>query len=280
MKENIAVAQSPGHITGFFKIYRNGSTGAGINIENGMKTTVELSQKDSFHMNGKRQKLVVSEKVVEFYRKKTRKKFSVKVNHRTPFPIGFGLGISGAGALSLAISLNKILKTKFSKKTLTEIATRAEIECGTGLGDVRAENYAGLLMGKKPYPSKSALRIKCREKFVALGFFRAIETKKIIRSADWKRKINRAGEKNMRTLSKNKTMRTFISESRKFSIESCLATEKIRKIMRAIPEASMAMLGETIFVPTNKPARALRELKKHCKKTIVARISQKGASLV
>ncbi|MEK6957882.1 MAG: hypothetical protein AABW99_02815 [archaeon] len=280
MKENIAVAQSPGHITGFFRIYRNGSTGAGINIKNGMRTTVEFSQKDSFHMNGKRQKLIVSEKVVALYRKKTRKKFFVKVQHQTPFPIGFGLGISGAGALSLSLCLNKLLGTEFSKKTITEIATRAEIECGTGLGDVRAENYAGFLMGKKPYPSKSALRIKCREKFIVLGFFRAIETKKIIHSAYWKRKINRSGEKGMKALSKNKSMRAFIRESRAFSLESGLATQRIRKIMRAIPEASMAMLGETAFIPTNNPEMALSRLKKYCKKTMVAGIALNGAGIL
>jgi len=42
------LAESPGHITGFFKIYKNGSTGAGINISHGMKTTVEVSKKILF----------------------------------------------------------------------------------------------------------------------------------------------------------------------------------------------------------------------------------------
>ena len=56
-----ATAESPAHITGFFRIYRDGSTGAGINLAHGMKTTVELSAKDSFSLNGREKKdLVVS----------------------------------------------------------------------------------------------------------------------------------------------------------------------------------------------------------------------------
>ncbi|MFH1588870.1 MAG: hypothetical protein ABIA76_06050 [Candidatus Diapherotrites archaeon] len=39
-----ATAISPAHITGLFKIYSNGSTGAGINLDKGMITKVEASE--------------------------------------------------------------------------------------------------------------------------------------------------------------------------------------------------------------------------------------------
>src|SRR3989338_4826873 len=100
-----AAAQSTGHITGFFVIYPNGSTGAGINIEGGMRTSVATARKDSFTMNGKKRKLIVSEKTVDLFRRKTGKNGKVAVKHFTKFPIGYGLGISGAGALSLSIVL-------------------------------------------------------------------------------------------------------------------------------------------------------------------------------
>ena len=133
-------AQSPGHITGFFMIFPNGSTGAGLSIEGGMKTTVRSAAKDSFHMNGKRQNLPVSKEVLRIFREETGALGKVTVRHSTKFPIGYGLGISGAGALSLALALNELFKTKIGKAQLTEIAKRAEIKCGTGLGDVIAEN--------------------------------------------------------------------------------------------------------------------------------------------
>ena len=270
-------AQSPGHITGFFVIYPNGSTGAGINIADGMKTTVSNSLKDSYYLNGKKTKLIVSKKVVELFRKETKEETNVSVSHHTKFPIGYGLGISGAGALSLAIALNTLFKTKLGKNEITQIAKRAEIECGTGLGDVIAENYSGLLMGKKPYPSKSAEQIKCKEKFVVLGFFGPIKTKKIIRSASWRKKINRIGKWCMGKIAKNRNMESFIGLCRVFTIESGLATPKIRRVMEELDGASMSMLGETVFVPTNNPLQVQRTLRKFCKRTMVAKISTKWA---
>src|SRR3989338_6352061 len=121
-------AQSPGHITGFFVIYRNGSTGAGINISGGMETTVKNSEKDSFFMNGKKTYLPVSREALKIFRKKAGITENVSVRHRTKFPIGYGLGISGAGALSLCIALDRLFGTKLGRKRVTEIAKAAEIE--------------------------------------------------------------------------------------------------------------------------------------------------------
>lgn len=275
-----AAAQSPGHITGFFRIYKNGSTGAGINVENGMKTKVQTAEKNEYYLNGKKTKLIVSEKVAEKFRKKSGKKFKAKIIHSTKYPIGFGLGISGSGALSLAIALNKLSETKYSKREITEIAKMAEIECGTGLGDVIAENYAGLIIGEKPFPSQIAEEIKCTEKFIVFGFFKAIATKKIIRSKEWKKKINAIGAECMNEFEKEKTMQKFIQLSRKFSLETGLATKQIRKVMEKMPKASMSMLGETIFIPALKIEKAKKiekELKKYCKKTIIAKIALHGA---
>ncbi len=289
-----ASAQSPGHITGFFVIFRNGSTGAGLNIEGGMKTTVTTTKtkqgrlgrrktpKDVFFMNGRRPRLIVSEKVVELFRKKTgiptRQK--VEVRHTTRFPIGYGLGISGAGALSLCIALNKLFRANLTKAEVLTIAKEAEISCGTGLGDVVAEQFSGLMIGKKPYPSRSIERIKAKEKFVVLGFFSPITTKKIICSPDWKRKINRAGKGCMREINRGKSMAAFMRLCRKFTLGSGLATPQIKKVMMEMQGASMSMLGETVFVPTTKPKKVLKAMSKYCKRTMVARIATKGAGLL
>lgn len=276
-------AQSPGHITGFFVIYPNGSTGAGINIEGGMKTTVRLyrGKKDEFVMNGRKTKLIVSKKVLGLFRRKTRVSYKEKVmvKHSTKFPIGYGLGISGAGALSLLIALNKLFSAGLRKEEVLEISKQAEIECGTGLGDVVAEQFSGTIMGKKPYPSKSAARIRAAEKFVVLGFFNPIVTKKIIRSRSWKRKINRVGLACMQKIGKRKTMHDFVGLSREFTFRSGLATKQILRVMGKIPGSSMSMLGETVFIPTTNPKKIQNELRKYCKRIMVARIAKKGAGL-
>lgn len=272
-----ATSQSPGSITGFFAIFKNGSTGASLNIAEGMKTKVTTAKKDSFMINGKKTNLPVSKKVLELFRKKTKCNKKVKIEHKTKFPIGFGLGISGAGALSLALALNKALKTKLKKSEAVKIASQAEIECGTGLGDVTAEQFHGLLIGKKPYPSKKAWIITPKEKYVVLGFFKPIKTKKIIRSKKWKKKINKIGLKCMEEIEKEKTAANFTKLARKFTLETGLATPKIKKVILEIDKASMSMLGETIFIITNKPKNEIKKLKKYCKKIIVAKVAKKGA---
>ncbi|MFH1390744.1 MAG: hypothetical protein ABIH20_00345, partial [Candidatus Diapherotrites archaeon] len=180
MKET---ATSQGHITGFFKIYSNGSTGAGFNIQNGMKTTVETkkSPKSSYKIyinGGKTNTFTTSQKVIKKILAKTKQKFEIIINHKTEFPIGFGLGISGAGAFSLAEALNKTLKLKLAKKEVVEIAAKAEIEAGTGLGDVIAEQFSGAIIGLPPYPSKKAGKIRNHYKYAVFGFFGPLETKK------------------------------------------------------------------------------------------------------
>ncbi len=279
-----ATAQSPGHITGFFVIYENGSTGAGINIEGGMKTTVQFrkGRKDELRMNGKKTKLIVSEKVLGLFRKKASISAAQKVRvlHRTKFPIGYGLGISGAGALSLSIALSKLFGADLGKKEILAIAKQAEIECGTGLGDVVAEQFAGVMVGKKPYPSKAIARIRANEKFVALGFFKAMSTKKIIRSPSWKRKINKTGLACMAEINRKKPMENFVALCRKFALESGLATPQIRNVMGKIPGSGMAMLGETVFMPTTNPKKAKSELGKYCRRAMIAKIATKGAGLL
>ena len=55
------------------------------------------------------------------------------------------------------------------------------------------------------------------------------------------------------------------------------AAKRIEKIIKEVPVSSMAMLGGTIFIVTNNPARARRILSRHCKNVITTKIAEKGA---
>lgn len=268
---------SQGHVTGFFKIYPNGSTGAGFNIAKAMKTEVKVKKasKNSYKIfiNGKKENAITSKIVLGKCLKKTKQKYSIIVKHSAKFPIGHGLGLSGAGALSLSEALNKALNLGVSKKEVVKIAAQADIEAGTGLGDVIAEQFKGVIIGKAPYPSKKVSKIKNNFKFAVFCFFGAISTKKIIRNPNWKRKINKTGSFCMRKLSKRKSIQNFLHLSRVFSLETNLVSKRVRKVMDLIPNSSMAMLGNTVFVLTNNPKKIEKQLKKYNKKTAVGRIS-------
>ena len=127
-----ATAFCPAHITGFFKAHLDGdqnslenfgSTGAGFSIKQGVTTRVKVDTKDNQESNFRittkgyhSDKIDVSEFVLNEFLKLG--KFSDKffdIEHEISIPVGYGLGSSGAVALSLSFALDQVLKTKLDK---------------------------------------------------------------------------------------------------------------------------------------------------------------------
>ncbi len=158
--EPIAVAKaiSPGHITGFFEVPQNstshshfllrGSNGAGFSIDRGIITTAyvyeSVNTEYEIWINGiKDHNAEVSKWVVEEYLKLASRPYFIIIRHDIEIPIGFGLGSSGAAALSLSYALNQALGLGLSRTQAAQIAHHAEIACNTGLGTVIAEFTGG-----------------------------------------------------------------------------------------------------------------------------------------
>ena len=152
----IAKAFSPGHITGIVKrasvpcrhfLYQ-GSEGAGFSIDLGVTTTVSLFDdrisRYQISINGRPvEDADVSQLVLQQYLKFIERPYYIKIEHDIEIPIGFGLGSSGAAALSLSYALNQSLKVGLSAEQAAQIAHCAEIACRTGLGTVIAEYTGG-----------------------------------------------------------------------------------------------------------------------------------------
>ncbi len=154
---SVSTAFSPGHVTGFFAtgenqptsdLDDNGSLGAGFNIDKGMKTTVKVFKSSSKNyeimINGNRTfDARVSKFVVERYLQMVDTTLLLSVEHESEIPIGYGLGSSGAGALSLSYALNDALNTNLSTTQAAAIAHYADVSCKTGLGTVISEFTGG-----------------------------------------------------------------------------------------------------------------------------------------
>ena len=135
------VAFSPAHVTGFFKaeldeknsLEELGSQGAGFSIEKGVKTTVTVRKKtqyddSNFHLNilgYQTDNAQVSEFVIQKFLRLVGKDVFVDVDHNITVPVGYGLGCSGAVALSLGLALNQALDTGLSKEQVGLIAHRS-----------------------------------------------------------------------------------------------------------------------------------------------------------
>ena len=159
------LAFCPAHVTGFFKAEINdqlinpeefGSVGAGFSIQDGVTTKVQVdySEKMDYKISisgYKSGNTRVSEFVIkEFFKIVKDRKFFIDVKHEISIPVGYGLGCSGAVALSLAMALNEALNTNLSKEKVGQIAHNAEVSCKTGLGDVLASYHGGFEIRTKP----------------------------------------------------------------------------------------------------------------------------------
>lgn len=161
--EPIAISRafSPGHITGFVvmkpaatnnkdNLYV-GSKGAGFSIDRGITTTVEIYNHESVNyqisINDIRvEDAEVSKWVLEEYLKLVDHRYYINIEHEISIPVGFGLGSSGAAALSLSYALNEAFNIGLNTKEAAQIAHNAEIACKTGLGTVIAEFTGGFEM--------------------------------------------------------------------------------------------------------------------------------------
>src|SRR5437016_2673029 len=134
-----AVGFAPGHITGFFKAeveprkpVLKGSIGAGFSIKKGVTTKVKVtsSEKCGFKIattGYKPDDTQVSEFVASEFLKIAKENYFLDIEHEIRIPVGYGLGSSGAVALSLAFALNKALGTNLSRTKIGQIAHIAEI---------------------------------------------------------------------------------------------------------------------------------------------------------
>ncbi len=276
-----ARAFSPAHITGFFQIFDNGSAGAGVNLKKGMSTRVELGDGDGIEItiNGARDDAPVSKAVIARYAKIARERLFVRVEHVSEVPVGYGLGMSAAGALSLSLALNKCLRA-VSEDAAKRIAHLAEIERGTGLGAVIAQSHGGFLLRREPGDFDAVERIGIDDDFRAVcAFLNPLSTSKIIRDENWKKKINEAGAACLRDFARNSSVENFIFLSRRFALGTGLA-KPIERALLKIKDGSMAMLGETVFVLTREPEAAASACHAFTENVVISEISADGARLL
>jgi pantoate kinase len=300
-----AAAFAPCHITGLFRIFdqsadalRVGSTGAGVSLSLGAKTSVS-AKKSSRHSlkvtinNHPAKAAQVSKQVVDtlLSRFGEVQNHEITVQHHIETPIGAGFGTSGAAALSLTLALNETFNLRMSRTEAAQIAHIAEVECKTGLGTVIAEMFGGLEIRVKPgAPGVGEIRrLPTSEKaVVACLAFGPLSTRKFLTDKATRTRINRFGGKLTNELATKPTVTNFMKFSRQFAEHVGLITEKVRSALNAMDQTgivcSMPMFGESIFTVTEeeKVKHILQVFHEHCPngQTFISKIDEKGARLL
>ncbi|MFA6213847.1 MAG: hypothetical protein WC717_01060 [Candidatus Micrarchaeia archaeon] len=244
-----ASAFSPAYLTCMFTIGENDAAGAGFSLDAGLTTTVSERKggRGRMLLNGAECELPVSKAVLRHYAKRGCEPGRLDIRHKTGIPVGFGLGMSAAGALSLSLALNEHLGAGFSRGECVKMAHDADVECGTGLSGADAEAMGGMLARRSL--QEPPIRLPFEEKGLEIAFFTPMKTSSIIKSAGWKSKVNKAGSAALEALFRKRNWDGLVASSRQFAQQSGLAGW-CKEEMASNPRASMAMLGHTLFSDT------------------------------
>jgi pantoate kinase len=308
----IAVAKAfcPGHITGFFGIPRDtiaatttttsssltllhkGSIGAGFSIDRGTTTSAYIYESAikgyEIQINGiKTHTAEVSKWIIEQYVNLTDRPYFVSVSHEVEIPIGFGLGSSGAAALSLSYALNQALGAGLSKIQAAQIAHCAEIACKTGLGTVIAEFVGGFEMRMSPgapgIGSIKSIPQDDRRKAVVLCLA-PILTKSFL--TDRINEVDGLGTVMLNKLSRSRTIDDFLKMSQEFADRLYLTKGRCKRPIEALRakgfESSVALFGETLFtlVDDSRVKEATNVLKEFGGRLLVCNIDNAGARVL
>jgi pantoate kinase len=292
-----AKAFSPGHITGIViksaetgNYLHAGSKGAGFSIDRGITTVVEVFEHQTpnyqISINSKVVDANVSKWVVESYLGFVHKPYYINIKHETNIPIGFGLGSSGAGALSLSYALNEALDTKLSKYKVAQIAHHAEIACKTGLGTVIAEFSGGFeIRTSIGAPGVGFIeKINLKDYKAVVLCIAPLSTKLFL--SDHVSLANQLGERILKRLKASRDIDEFLSMSYQFAdnlgLTQCRCKEPLKILKSHGIEAGVALFGETIFtiVPLDRVNYAKQCLKSFEGTLIVSNIDNTGARVL
>lgn len=282
-----AAAVSPGHVTGFFQIVdespdvaRRGSRGAGVCIDLGALTIVEVEEAERQSVEVFLDKepsdapvtraavsRVLQEAVLEGKLgldregpKGERAKARVRVFTDLSIPVSQGFGASGAGALSAALATSRAVGV--GRSTALLAAHEADVKNRTGLGDVVAQAHGGFEVrakaGLPPWGHVTSFLGYGDVVLCTVG--KELPTKSVLTDRPKRAAINAAGGKLVDRLLAAPSVELFMKLSREFADTTGLITPEVREAVDAARRvggnASMSMLGSSVFSLGNPDAVA------------------------
>lgn len=239
----------PGHVTVFFQPVwgetpeETGSIGCGITLSDGVTVSVMEENESGIVLNGREIEMEPVQSVLEVF------SVTVQVEIETDLPIGSGFGVSGASALGTALVVNALSEQEKTENELVTIAHCAEVEAGTGLGDVVAQARGGipirLSAGAPEFSDVDGIPGMHRIEYLSYG---EVATTDVIRESG---RFRSMGTEALSRLTAAPTVENLFKIGRGFAEETGLLPESIAPIVDDVVsgggEATMAMLGETVI---------------------------------
>jgi pantoate kinase len=252
----------PGHISGFFQPFfrdspeRTGSRNFGPCTSLGVWTRVSGGKGVEVYINGERAEPEPTLRVVRMLGAR-----DVKIEHSCELPIGCGFGVSGAWALGTALALSRFLGLRLPRDRLVSMAHMAEVESGTGLGDVGAQSVGGVVLGVRPgaSPYGKWRRIPAKGYKLVCAVLGPLETKDFLKDEDFRKKAFELGGRAIGRVLKEPNLKVAMEASREFAEGLGLLDRELRELVDLCRKegamASQIMLGKAVFSFTRHPER-------------------------
>ncbi len=237
----------PGHAAGFATVDRHddptkaGARGGGLALSDGVTVTARPAEERSVTLGGEVVEVDAVERVLDALAA------SVAVSGASALPRGAGLGVSGGMALGAALATNRALDRGLSANELVTIAHGAEVQAGTGRGDVVGAARGGAPVRLEPGgPHENvvdAIPEPARIEYRVLGESGI--------TAPGDEELTAAGERALSAVVRDPTLSAFMEASRRFVRETGLLTDRARGVVEDVAaaggSATMAVRGETVL---------------------------------
>ncbi len=233
-------AHAPGSVTPMF-VPRDGQSSLGISFAtaDGVTATVESARETLVYLDGRPAQVAPVSGVLE------RLGVTAMVRLDTAVPIGCGFGASGAATLATALATNERMDLGHDREALLEASHRAEVEAGTGLGDVFIQERGGLV-----WDVGDGLTHATRSTRIEYQSFGGITTAAVLGDEGTVKQVTAAGRAALLGIDPDGPIADLLEASWQFAQETGLATDRVAEAVASVRAAggtaTMAMIGETV----------------------------------
>lgn len=233
-------AYAPGSVTTVF-VPQDSESSLGVSFAtaDGVTATVESTIEPSLYLDGRPARVEPVTRLLDHF------DVTATVRLDTEVPIGCGFGASGAATLATALAANERFNLKCDRDDLVEASHRAEVEAGTGLGDVFIQNRGGVV-----WDTGDGLERTTRTDRIEYTSYGGITTAAVLGDEATLERVRNAGRSALSTIRPDGPLTELFDASWYFARETGLATDRLAEAVDSVQDAggtaTMAMLGETV----------------------------------
>lgn len=232
-------AHAPGSVTAMFAPVADGAHGVSFATEDGVVAEVTSADATAVTLDGEPTDFEPVERACDALGIDARVDLSAAV------PVGRGFGASGAATLATVLAAEATFDLGRPREALVEVAASAEIEAGTGLGDVFVQERGGLVWNVGDGPRHRA----CSEP-VRYESHGPVDTTEVLGDDAAMARVRDAGREALGTFDPDAGLAEVLEAGWRFAEATGLPTARVRESVGRVRDAggaaTMAMVGETV----------------------------------